>query len=103
MTVEIKKIIHKYLKEKKQEVLEREKLEDIINNIFDNNLKPHVRLLKLSGSRLVFLTDSSAAKFQINLMKPEILKICKQIIPSIDKIIVRLGKINHGGSEQKQK
>lgn|GEM_PF-1076225 len=94
MVIQIKTTIGKFLKNKQKEIYEREKIAKIVEKILDPKIKHHVRLAKIYKKTLVFYTDSSVSSFQLNLLKSNILKEVCAIVPKIEKIKIRIGKLD---------
>ena len=74
MTEHIRGIVAGFLKELKKKKNNKDELFDLIQDVIDPKTKKHIKGISLKKNQMVFYVDSSVWGYQLNLLKPNILK-----------------------------
>ena len=91
MATKINTIITKFLKQKKEELLQKQKIENSIKSILNTQTKKHLYSIRVYKKTLVIYTDSSASSFQLNLLRNAILEKVRDILPTLEMIKIKVG------------
>ena len=91
MATHIKLLIEGFLKKKKEDCAEQEKIEEILNRFLDKETKKHINPKSISRGKLILHSDSSSFTYNFNLKKEKILKEIQKEFPEIKGIRVKIG------------
>jgi hypothetical protein len=91
MATHIKLLIEGFLKKKKEDCAEQEKIEAILTRLLDKETKKHISLKNISKGHLVLHSDSSSFTYNFNLKKAKILKEIQKEFPQIQGVKVKIG------------
>ena len=91
MATHIKGLIESFLKKKKEDYGDQEKIDEILTRALDKETKKHIRPKNVHKGQLILHSDSSSFTYTFNLKKEEILKELQKEFPKIKKIKVEIG------------
>jgi hypothetical protein len=88
---ELKDLLDDFLKDKKEKIEKREKIERILDKFLEEDLKNHLHLKGIYKKRLVFYVDNASFGYVFNLKKEEVLEKIKKEFPQIEEIKIKVG------------
>jgi len=91
MATHIKLLIEGFLKKKKEDCAEQDKIEDVLNQSLDKETKKHISLKNISKGVLILHSDSSSFTYNFNLKKEKILAQIQKEFPKIKGVKVKIG------------
>ena len=91
MATHIKGLIEGFLKKKKEDCGDQEKINEILARVLDKETKKHISPKNVHKGQLLLRSDSSSFTYTFNLKKEEILKELQKEFPKIKKIKVEIG------------
>ena len=92
MATHIKKLLDKFLKSKKKGVEDWSRIEQIVEEALDENLRKHLHPEKIHKNTLIVCSDSSSVSYEFNLKKDRILEAVKKEFAYIEDIKIYIGK-----------
>ena len=91
MATHIKKIIENFIKEKKTDIKEKEKIRQIVDSVLDKKLKKDISLKTIYKNKLIFSSSSSHFSYEFSLKKGELLEALRKEFPQIEDIKIKVG------------
>lgn len=91
MATHIKKIIKNFLKTTESNICSQNKIEKIVNNHLDRELKKHTQFKGIYKNKIIIESQSSSARYIFNLKKQNLLRAIQKEYPQIEDIKVTIG------------
>lgn len=91
MATHIKSIIQNFLKNTRNNIQDKTKIEQVIDNNLDKKLKKHIYLKQIYKNTIIFGSESPSVSYVFNLKKQDLLKAIKKELPQIDDVKITIG------------
>jgi len=90
MATHIKDVVAGVLRQAKARRHIQQQVENVLDEIVDVQTRKHIRVKYIQKKSLILHTQSSAALYNTNLKKAEILEAVQQRIPTIENVVIKV-------------